>query len=264
VGGEFSLSIAILCSCMYVVSFFRIFDSVRATIRMIWTICSGTLAFFIVFLAFVLSFAFSYQALWDRDWIQAWMAVYMLVMGEFGPMADDHGGIFKDHPDMRIWFSIATLFLNLVLLNMVIALMGELYGNAMATKGIVDMKEKLRIINKHQRFAILPRLWKLLEFGTIEAARNIEPEEKYLHSIKDAYGDGKKRELLHQKLTDLKSLATTNFEEIHSQMGDSDAALRLSMFTLNQAMYETQVRLDEMASSQELILNHLGLGDRTS
>jgi len=100
----------------------------------------------------------------------------MLVMGEFGPMADDHGGIFKDHPGMRVWFTIATLFLNLVLLNMVIALMGELYGDASASKGIEDMKEKLHIINKHQRFAILPRLLKVFEFGTIEAARNMEPE----------------------------------------------------------------------------------------
>ena len=184
----------------------------------------------------MLSTTFSYQALWDRDFIQAWMGVYLMVMGEFGPMADDHGDIFADHTDMRVWFILATLFLNIILLNMFISIMAQHWTEANANKGIDDPKEKLYLINKAQRFAILPRLFKWLEHGNCDVARKLDPEEKYLHCIKDAYGQDKKRGLIHQKLTDLKSMSAANFESIQKQISENESALSRRDFSLNQAI----------------------------
>ena len=182
----------------------RIFKEVRATIRMIYTIICDTAAFFIVFLSFVLSFALAWQALHDGRFIEGFMDMYFLIMGEYGSFGEEFT-VFYEHPDNRIFFLVATLFLQLVLMNMVIALMGESYGTQSSKEAIEDTHEKLEIINKMQRFALWPRIKQIIATDSIVDYDNIDPEYKYLHSIKLLFEQQQKNQPMHQKIKDLKA-----------------------------------------------------------
>ena len=165
------------------IAFARTHTAVRALIRMIWIIIYDTIPFLTVFLAFVFSFTFAYQVLHDVMFVTAFINIYQLAYGEFYDV--------EDTDQDRTLFLFASLILPMLLLNMIVALMGDVYSKTAEKRVIEDTRERLLLINKYQRFAI---------FG-----RSKDPELKYLHGIQDAYKEYNTKEFTHKKLSDLKS-----------------------------------------------------------
>lgn len=86
------------------------------------------------------------------------------------------------HQVMVPFFLLVSLFLPLVLLNMLIAIMGSTYGSVMETRGLIDGQEKLGMI--HEVMAVRNQVWKFWQALKC-AKRKSQEEYKRVAQIED-------------------------------------------------------------------------------
>jgi hypothetical protein len=139
---SFCLAMAIMFAWFRLIGFFRINYHTRYLIRIIRDIIFYSIPFMVIFIVAVLAIGFSLLALrgGDLDYIDAWTVSYRLSYGDF---EEEH----PNHPE-RIIFFIATLFLPLIMLNLLIAIMGEIHDRSLEKFTVSDQLERLELINE--------------------------------------------------------------------------------------------------------------------
>ena len=153
---------AIMLTWFRMLDFFRVYYQTRYLIRMIIEIFKGMFSFLIIFLFVVLVFSLGLMALRGDEFVEIWQASYQ---SSFGDFEDD----YQTHSERTIFF-LASVFLPLVMLNLLIAIMGDIHDKVQEEQAVADVKEKLDLI---------------LEIGRlIFWHRNRMPEIGYLHLCK--------------------------------------------------------------------------------
>lgn len=115
---RFNLTLLIAVTWMECIRLLRCYDQVRYLFRMIFMIANRTKWFLIVFIAYCVMIAFMFMALRGDNYTQfpdSWFAQYNLANGEYGDYADHYE---------KTLYVFSTIFLQLILANMLIALMG--------------------------------------------------------------------------------------------------------------------------------------------
>ena len=130
---------------------------------MVGQITNDVKEFMLVFLLYNLMFTYVFMIYRQEDDFEvSWQNIYRLAYGDFEEeYADDYE---------RILFFGTTIFLNLILFNMVIALMGDIFARVAGKQEVEDIYEKLLWIKSAQIIAFWDRT----------------PCLVYLHSIKNA------------------------------------------------------------------------------
>lgn len=139
----------------------------------------------LIFLMYVLMITFVFMAMRESDFVETWQLAYRLAYGDF---EEEYPGHYE-----RILFFGSTIYLQLILFNMVIALMGELFGDAKATAERDDVMEKINWVMQLQYLAF----W------------DTGPEFVYLHKIEDLYMKDESESIEVQKIKELKLMLET-------------------------------------------------------
>jgi len=91
---------------------------------MILDILYDMLPFFIILMSFIIQSALSYMALLPGEtYYVYWQIAYRLAYGDF------MGAEENDTHGLRVFFIISTIIIPLVLLNLLIAIMGDTFDN---------------------------------------------------------------------------------------------------------------------------------------
>jgi hypothetical protein len=131
----FCLTMAILLNWLRMISFYRLFSGTRYLIRMIIEIVKGMAPFLVIFLSQVATMTISVAAMREQDFEDAWEVIYRLSYANFELEYVEH--------NERIMFMICSMVLTLVMLNLIIAIMGDKYGRVQQRSAIEDERERL-------------------------------------------------------------------------------------------------------------------------
>jgi hypothetical protein len=142
---SFLLAMALMFAWFRLIGFFRVNYHTRYLIRNVRDIIFYSIPFMVIYLVAVIAIGFSLIALRgdDLDLIDAWTVSYRLSFGDF---EEEHAS----HPE-RIIFFIATLFLPLIMLNLLIAIMGDIHSRSLDKLIVADNLEQLELINEISR-----------------------------------------------------------------------------------------------------------------
>lgn len=167
---QFLFAIASFFMLLRGMSYLRIFGSLRYLINMVIEIMKDMSAFLILLVYWIVGYSFIFYIFSEAAaaassggatlTLQAAIVgtdegtespfaanlkeIYRLAYGDFGP--DEYS------PAKWLVFVIATFFLPLLMLNMVIALMGDTFGRVKEASAAVDMKEKARMVLEVESF----------------------------------------------------------------------------------------------------------------
>jgi len=119
-------------------------------------------AFLLILLTFIIQNALCFMALIPGEsYYTYWQIAYRLAYGDFMELEDN------DTDGLRIFFIIATISSTLVLLNLLIAIMSDVFDNVQSSKERENVRERLTLI---------------LEISKFLKRRNCNNEEKkYIH-----------------------------------------------------------------------------------
>ena len=81
-----------------------------------------------------------------EDFISSWQAAYRLAFGDFEDAEEN-----SRHGD-RLYFIIITVIIPLVLLNLLIAIMSEVFDDVQSTRAKEDIVERLSLILEISKF----------------------------------------------------------------------------------------------------------------
>jgi hypothetical protein len=137
-------AIAVLFNWFRLIGFFRVIPMFRYYIRMIIEITKQSVPFLILFFSFVLAFTFVLIGLRGDDFEDTWMISYRLSYGDF---EEEYVG---EHE--RFIFVLATIALPLILLNLIIAIMSDIYERVSENQAVADVRERLSWIMELTRF----------------------------------------------------------------------------------------------------------------
>jgi len=141
------LAFANFASWLRVIGYFRIFAPTRYLIRMIQEILYEMAAFMLILMTFIIQCALCFMALIPGEsYYTYWQIAYRLAYGDFME-ADDN-----DTDGLRIFFILATLSIPLVLLNLLIAIMGDVFDNVQSSKEREEVRERLTLILEISKF----------------------------------------------------------------------------------------------------------------
>ena len=141
------LAFANLFSWVRVIGFFRLHELTRYLIRMILQIIYKTLPFLSITLVFIIQCCVSLMAFRPRDdFITHLQASYRLAYGDFAEAEE-----ISTHGE-RIYFVTVTIIIPLVLLNLLIAIMGDVFDAVQSTREYEDVRERLSLILEISKF----------------------------------------------------------------------------------------------------------------
>jgi hypothetical protein len=94
----------------------------------------------------VLAVTYSLVGLRNSDFVPSWQTSYRLAFGDF---EEDE---VHDSDNERIVFFFATFCMPLVMLNLIVAIMGDVYNKINAVQDVADIRERLLWILELSRF----------------------------------------------------------------------------------------------------------------
>jgi len=185
-------SVAIVLLWMKFFYFLRIFDSTAPLIRMIVEITADIRPFLLVLVVAIFGFANGFFLLalnrssevpegeesyrFLTTYIEALRYVYLLGLGEFG--VDEFAG--KDETVLWIFFIIASIFILIVLLNLLIAIMSDTFAKVAATSDQAMMREHLQLIMENKQLPSLRRLKEVKYLISISRQAEFTKEQQML------------------------------------------------------------------------------------
>jgi len=202
-GTRFNEALLLLLAWGETIRLLRYYSSVRWMFRMLNMILFKTIPFMVVYISYITMIAFMLMSLRDKDYdhfIDIWMTSYQLSYGQF---EEDYDGDYE-----RIIYVGSTIFLILILSNMLIAFMGTVYSQAEENKDIEDLREKLIWIQELQFQAI----W------------DHKPRVVYMHSIADKFAQEIRSKTFQQTIRSL--------QEVITEVADNQKELKQNMFEL--------------------------------
>ena len=142
---SFFVSLSTILWYFKILILLRVIDQLRKLIHMIVTIIQGIMSFLIVIFAMMVAFTIAmYQSrLASGDETSFWdvaLEFYNFGIGAYD--ASNYSGVTLP------FFIIATIMMPLVLLNMLIAIMGDIYGSAKDEAVAIDAKERIAMISE--------------------------------------------------------------------------------------------------------------------
>ena len=192
--------------------------------NMVIQIAKEIRAFMIVFFAFVLTISVTLKALrYDLEFIELWQVAYRLGYGDFEEEYATHAE--------RILFLIGTILLPLVLLNLLIAIMGEKYGRLQSDKKLSDIQERLSMI---------------VEIGKMIRRCRRRSRQEYMHCVSTDLILS-----LDQEQTELDDTVTS----IRSAINASDVLTNKKILTLNSKITGIEEKVTGQIDSMKKKLN---------
>ena len=127
--------------------YFRLVKPTRYLMRMIFYIIQNSIPFITILLFYVFASLFSLMAFSPGDRVvDYWEIAYRLVYADF----DD--AEYNTTDSYRVFFFAITLFMSLILLNMLIALMGDAVDYVQSTSEKENVRERLVLILEVSKF----------------------------------------------------------------------------------------------------------------
>jgi hypothetical protein len=114
------MSFAVFLSWLRVIGYFCLIKKTRYLIRLVFEIMIGIIPFMIIYLTFNLAICYSLMAERGINFIEAWQLAYRLGLADFEEEYSNH--------ESRVFFLIATIVMPLVMLNLLIAIMSDIYA----------------------------------------------------------------------------------------------------------------------------------------
>jgi hypothetical protein len=136
-----------------VLSLLRLFETTRALIRLILEVCNDMLAFTIVLSIAILGFATTYGILLPGDESKNLTGqinhIYLLMYGDFN----------YDEYSQPLWilFTIASIFMPLIMLNLLIAIMGDTFERVNSLMVEADGRELNSMILEQENMMLWNR-----------------------------------------------------------------------------------------------------------
>jgi hypothetical protein len=134
---------------------------------MIIEILKGSIPFVIVFVVVVVTFTYSLMGLRGDLFVDMWSISYRLAYGDFEEI-DEH----TTYPE-RILFFIATIALPLIMLNLLIAVMGDIYDRVQENQVVADVRERLLWILELGRFACMKKQSKFMYIHVCQVLKGV-------------------------------------------------------------------------------------------
>jgi hypothetical protein len=169
---QFIAALAILFNWLRLMGFLRAFSSLRFYIRIILEITRRSIPFLFIFILFVIAVAYCLMALRDSDEFEEyWQLSYRLAYGDF---EEEYPG----HKERTI-FLVATILMPLIMLNLLIAIMGDIFSTIIDNAVVADTQERLWWLVENAVFSACYRKarFKMLHMVTIH--RGDEAEEEW-------------------------------------------------------------------------------------
>ena len=130
----FFLGMSVFFLGVRLISFYRLHKKTRYFIRMILEIMAGTRYFIVILISLLLVIAFALMAMRENDnFGEMSEAAYRWAFGDWEDPYDNH----KD----RIFFFMTSFLSCLVLLNLIIAIMGDVYAKIQNDHTIADKNQ---------------------------------------------------------------------------------------------------------------------------
>ena len=209
-----------------VIGYFRIFEPTRYLIRMIQEIIYSMAAFLLILFSFIIQTALSFMAFNPGEhYYTYWQHAYRLAYGDFIVLdeIETHG--------MRIFFLLITILLPLVLLNLLIALMSDVYDNVQSSREKEDVSERLRLILEISKFLRWRRKNKEKNYIHLCTNERIQQQEQ------DQTWEGKVKVL--QK----------NIEKLGQEQSENVKELETTIEKLGQEQSEKISKIENMISN---------------
>ena len=131
---SYLLGLAVFFLGIKLISFYRLHKKTRYFIRMILEIMAGTRYFVLILISLLLSIAFALMAIRENDnFGEMCERAYRWAFGDWEDPYDNH----KD----RIFFFMTSFLSCLVLLNLIIAIMSDVYATITANHKIADINQ---------------------------------------------------------------------------------------------------------------------------
>lgn len=143
---SFFVSLSLLLWYTKILVLLRIIDQLRQLIRMIIEIVTGSLSFMTVIFTYIVAFTIlMYQSRKasgtdDLNFWEVALEMYTFGIGSYDDML--YSGVTMP------FFIIATILMPLILLNMLIAFMGDIYGKAKDDAVAINAKERIAMISE--------------------------------------------------------------------------------------------------------------------
>jgi len=155
---DISQWIRIIAACTIIILylkffyFLRIFDNSSSLIRIIVQMAIDVRYFIFIFILAIIGFGngifIIYQAQTQADQVaygnlvEAVLSIYNMALGDF---SSDYAGLFGAVV-LQILFLLSTMLIMIILLNMLIAIMGDTYGQVKETEEQAKLREYLQLI----------------------------------------------------------------------------------------------------------------------
>ena len=138
--GRNTAAFALVFSWFRMIALFRLWHLTRYYIRTIIEICKGALPFLLLFWFSILCISVGINTLRDDSYIDNYQVAYRLSFGDFE----------DDYPTWaeKYMFKLGTFIMPLLLLNILIAIMGDIFDRVQDTQEIADQQEWLSRIKE--------------------------------------------------------------------------------------------------------------------
>lgn len=153
---------------------------------MIFEIFIGSISFLAIFFTFVLAITFSMMSLADMPFWEAWQLSYRIGYSDF----EDE----QETLESKFFFLLATIVMPLIMFNLLIAIMGDIYSRVQANSTEADVREQLTLVEEIGRIMLCMRrgskLLYLKEcrdanfYGADNELKEVDPLEEKLQSMK--------------------------------------------------------------------------------
>jgi len=136
---QWFMSLSLFFGYIKWISFFRVFDSTRKLIRMIIEIFKGIKSFLFIMVFLIFGFALIFYLFnYEMSFSANLFIIYNLLFANSDPSAYSR--------PLLIYYVIFTIILSIVLLNMLIAIMGDVYQRVLAQRILAEGREKVSLI----------------------------------------------------------------------------------------------------------------------
>ena len=224
---SFFVSLSLLLWYTKILILLRVIDQLRQLIRMIIEIVTGSLSFMTVIFTYIIAFTTAmYQSrnASGTDDLTLWgVALEMYTFGIGSYDDTNYSGVTMP------FFIIATILMPLILLNMLIALMGDIYGKANEDAVAINAKEKIAMISEISSTVI--QLSKLWSFVTRRGAA--DTQQQYFMLIVEPYeaneGSETVEKLIEKQSAEIQSLKEQLDSGLKTLKSDMKKEFQLSL-----------------------------------
>ena len=247
-------AVSLMLSWLRLISLFRCFKSTRYLVRIVLAIAHGMVPFMLIFFFSTFFNAIGFGAMRrDEDFIDEWTKSWRLSFGEFEDM-----GEYATPGEVLIFFFSCTL-IPLLLLNLLVAIMGDIYNQVQENMEIADTKERLQVISEISHLIICKRSPKPLYIHQCETKELADAENDDWSGQVNALKTGilKKIEILQLSVDERVEEMTGNLKRLDEHTVKRYKTLQDNEIQREKKNVANAERIQNHLKSQEQRINNL-------